>query len=94
MILTETEDGGEQGVADLEGESHGSTLVVVLDPHRDHVQEDQHEDGNLKPAGEWYIVEEGMIWVLRSLYHFLGLFPTQFFHRSVIVLLTFCEEHF
>ena len=34
MVLTETEDGGEQGVADLEGESDGSTLVVVFDPHR------------------------------------------------------------
>ena len=52
MILTETEDGGEQGVADLEGESDGATLVVVLDPHRHHVQEDEDKDGDLKASGE------------------------------------------
>ena len=50
----EGEDGGEEGVADLEGEGDDARLVVVLDAHRDHVQEDQHEDGDLEPA----VVEE------------------------------------
>ena len=52
LNLTQTEDGGEEGIADLEGEGDRSTLVVVLDPHRDHVQEDEDENGNLKASGE------------------------------------------
>ena len=52
LNLTQTEDGGEEGVADLEGEGDGATLVVVLDPHRHHVQEDQHKDGDLKASGK------------------------------------------
>ena len=52
MNLTKTEDCGEEGVADLEGECDCSTLVVVLDPHRHHVQEDEDKDGNLKASGQ------------------------------------------
>ena len=52
MNLTKTEDCGEEGVADLEGERDCSTLVVVLDPHRHHVQEDKDKDGDLKAPGE------------------------------------------
>ena len=52
LNLTQAEDGGEEGIADLEGESDCSTLVVVLDPHRDHVQEYEDKDGNLKASGE------------------------------------------
>ena len=55
----ECEDGGEEGVADLEGEGDDARLVVVLDAHRDHVQEDQHEDGDLKPAEEAMTLECG-----------------------------------
>ena len=50
----ECEDGGEEGVADLEGEGDDPRLVVVLDAHRDHVQEDQHEDGDLEPVAKTF----------------------------------------
>ena len=53
----EGKDGGEEGVADLEGEGDDARLVVVLDAHRDHVQEDQHEDGDLEPAEEAMTLE-------------------------------------
>ena len=52
LNLTKTEDGGEESVADLEGEGDCPALVVVLDPHRHHVQEDEDKDGDLKAAGE------------------------------------------
>ena len=52
MNLTKTEDCGEEGVADLKGESDRPTLVVVLNPHRHHVQEDEDKDGNLKASGQ------------------------------------------
>ena len=65
----------------------------MLDTHRHHVQEDQDKDCNLEPSGERDIVEKCMIWVLRSLYHFLRFFPAQFFHGSVIVFLALSQKH-
>ena len=44
------EDCREERVADLEGEGDDPRLVVVLDAHAHHVQENQHEDGDLEPA--------------------------------------------
>ena len=52
LNLTKTEDGGEESVADLEGEGDCPALVVVLDPHRHHVQEDEDKDGDLKASRE------------------------------------------
>lgn len=45
----EAEDRREEGVRDLEEEEYRVRLVVVLDAHRQHVKEYQHEDCYLEP---------------------------------------------
>lgn len=48
--LTQAEDGSEECVANLQGEGEHPRLVVVLDPHGHHVEEDEYKDGNLESA--------------------------------------------
>ena len=66
----------------------------MLYSHAHHVEEYQDKNGNLKPPGDRNIIEKSMIWILRSLYHFLRFLPAQFFHSSVVMFLTLSEEHF
>lgn len=47
---TQAENCGEKGVADVQHEAHRVRLVVVLDAHRQHVQENQHENCDFKPG--------------------------------------------
>ena len=44
------ENGGEERVADLQGEGDDSRLVVVFDAHADHVQENQYKNSDFEPA--------------------------------------------
>jgi hypothetical protein len=48
LTITQAENGCEECVGDLEGEGDDARLVVVLDAHRHHVQEDENEDGDLE----------------------------------------------
>lgn len=50
--LTQAEDGREERVADFQRERDDPRLVVVLDAHADHVEEDEHENGDFKPEEE------------------------------------------
>ena len=84
---TETEDCCEERIADLEDEGDGAGLVEMLDTHADHVEEDQHEDCDLKASRNGDVVEKRVVRILRSFYHFLRLFSAKFLHCGVVVFL-------
>jgi hypothetical protein len=68
-------------------------LIVVFDPHRKHVEENQHKYCYFEAARVRQVVEHGQELVHRTLDHLLGLLPAELFHRRVVVLLAFGEEH-
>ena len=65
----------------------------MLDAHADHVEEDEHEDGDLEPPRHGDVVEEGVVGVLRPLDHLLRLLPAELLHGGVVMLLALRQEH-
>ena len=49
-LLTKTKHGSEKCIADFKHKEDRMRLLVVLNPHCQHVQEYQHEYSYLKPA--------------------------------------------
>ena len=60
------EDGGEDDVDDVQRLRVDERLVVVLHRHRDHVQQDQHHDGELEAAAHRDVEEEPLHRILRA----------------------------
>ena len=48
--LTETKNCGEKSVANLKSKSDHPRLIVMFNSHRNHIEKNQNENGNLKPA--------------------------------------------
>lgn len=48
IYYTKSEDRCEESIEDFQGEGNCAGLVVMLNCHGDHVEEDQNEDRNFK----------------------------------------------
>lgn len=51
-LAINSKDGGEESIEDFQGEGDCAGLVIMLNGHGHHIEEDQDEDGNFKSVGK------------------------------------------
>ena len=52
FYFTKSKDGCEESIEDFQGEGNCAGLVIMLNGHGHHIEEDQDEDGNFKSVGK------------------------------------------